>query len=319
MSAQDLTLDRYHALMQTNAEAQLVRQARDIGVFDALQQGQLTQEQIVERLGTEPRLTGLLLDSLVALHVLERYGDDYALSAVMRLLCLHDRTLGDDAWGALGSRLRGEETVAADQFLDAATATQWVHTGAAKQAAEILDIAGDRAGRRILDLGCGSAVWSCAMAFADPTAMVTVVDTPARLAAARRTIDSIGLGDRFRVLEGDPHTLPLESGSYDMVVMAGRLSAEPPERDPEIFRRVEGALSEGGELAVIDLFRGPTGPNLTEAVEALRLAVSTPEGHIRDAESMRKSLLSHGFGACQFAFLAASRQGFGLLLAAKKG
>ena len=77
-------------------------------------------------------------------------------------------------------------------------------------------------------------------------------------------------------------------------------------------------LSGGGELAVIDLFRGPSGPNLTESVEALRLAVSTPEGHIRDAEAMRKSLLSNGFGACQFAFLAASRQGFGLLVAAKK-
>ncbi|WP_164103640.1 class I SAM-dependent methyltransferase [Candidatus Laterigemmans baculatus] len=318
MSAQDLTLDRYHALMQTNAEAQLVRQAREIGVFDALQQGQLTQEAIVERLGTDPRLTGLLLDSLVALHVLERYGDDYALSAVMRLLCLHDRTLGDEAWGSLGSRLRGEETLETEAFLDAATATQWVHTGAAKQAAEILDITGERAGRRILDLGCGSAVWSCAMAFADPTATVTAVDTPPRLAAARRTISSIGLDDRYEVLEGDPLEIPLEEEAYDLVVMAGRLSAESPERDPEIFRRVEGVLRGGGELAVIDLFRGPTGPNLTEAVEALRLAVSTPQGHIRDAEAMRKSLLELGFGACQFAFLAASRQGYGLLLAAKK-
>lgn len=318
MSAQDLTLDRYHALMQTNAEAHLIRGARDLGLFDVLQRGQHTQEAIQESLGTEPRLTALLLDSLVALKVLERYGDDYALSAVMRLLCHHDRALGDDLWGSLASRLRGEQAPAAEPFLDGATATQWVHTGAAKQAAEILDIAGERSGRRILDLGCGSAVWSCAMAFADPTSTVTVVDTPARLAAARRTIDSIGLGDRFEVIEGDPQGVTLEDEAYDLVVMAGRLSVESPERDAEVFRRIQSTLRGGGELAVIDLFRGPSGPNLTESVEALKLALSTPEGHIRDAEAVRKSLLENGFGACQFAFLAASRQGYGLLLATKK-
>lgn len=318
MSAQDMMLDRYHGLMQINAEGHLIRGARDVGLFDALEPGQLTEEEIVARLQTDSRLTALLLDSLVALGVLERYGDDYALSAVMRLLCRYDRDLGDDVWSSLVSQLRGDESGSKREFYDAATATQWVHTGAAKQAAEILDITGERAGRRILDLGCGSAVWSCAMAFADPTARVTVVDTPERMAAARRTIDSIKLGDRFEIIEGDPASVPLESEAYDMVVNAGRLSAEPPERDLQHFRRVRGALRGGGEVAVIDLFRAPSGPNFTESVEALRLALKTPAGGIRDAEAMRKLLMHNGFSACQFAFLAASRQGYGLLVAAKK-
>lgn len=318
MSAQDRTIDRYHGLMQINAEAHLIRGARDIGLFDALEPGQLTEGEITARLKTDPRLTGLLLDSLVALGVLEKYGEDYALSAVMRLLCQYDRDLGDDVWSSLASQLRGEDAGSQREFFDAATATQWVHTGAAKQAAEILDITGERAGRRILDLGCGSAVWSCAMAFADPTATVTVVDTPERMAAARRTIDSIKLGDRFETIEGDPASVPLESQAYDLVVVAGRLAAEPPEEDVHHFRRVHAALRSGGEVAVIDLFRAPSRPNFTESVEALRLALRTPAGRIRDAESMRKLLLENGFGACQFAFLAASRQGYGLLVAAKK-
>lgn len=318
MSAQDKTLDRYHGLMQINAEAHLLRGARDIGLFDALEPGQLTQEEITARLQSDPRLTGLLLDSLVALGVLEKYGEDYALSAVMRLLCRYDRDLGDDVWSSLASQLRGNDSGSKRELFDAATATQWVHTGAAKQAAEILDITGERAGRRILDLGCGSAVWSCAMAFADPTATVTAIDTPERMAAARRTIDSIKLGDRFETIEGDPASVPLQSEAYDMVVMAGRLSADPPEEDLRHFQRVRSALRSGGEIAVIDLFRAPTGPNITESVEALRLALKTPAGRIRDAEAMRKLLLENGFGACQFAFLAASRQGYGLLVAAKK-
>lgn len=318
MSAQDRMLDRYHGLMQINAEAHLIRGAREIGLFDVLEPGQLTQEEIAARLRTDARLTALLLDSLVALGVLEKYDDDYALSAVMRLLCQYDRDLGDDVWSSLASQLRGEDAGSKGEFFDAATATQWVHTGAAKQAAEILDITGERAGRRILDLGCGSAVWSCAMAFADPTATVTVIDTGERMAAARRTIHSIKLADRFEIIEGDPASVPLESEAYDMVVMAGRLSAEPPEEDLHHIRRVHAALRGGGELAVIDLFRAPSGPNFTESVEALKLALRTPGGGIRDAEAMRKLLLGNGFGACQFAFLAASRQGYGLLVAAKK-
>src|SRR5690606_20768481 len=122
-------------------------------------------------------------------------------------------------------------------YLHALAATQWVHTPAAMQAAEILDIGGtpttdpESDGElilstpplRILDLGCGSAVWSCAMAFRDPGAAVLAVDEEAALVAARSTARSIQLGERFETLAGQPEEVALPTADFDLVLVAQRL------------------------------------------------------------------------------------------------
>lgn len=317
MSAQEVTLDRYQQFMQINAQAHLIRAARESGVIGELQKGQATADELIECLNLTPRFAHLLLDAMVAMQVIEKYGDDYALAAVTRLLCQYDADLGDNVWTSLNGQLLGGSGGSTSDYFDEATATQWVHTSAAKQAAEILDIGGERQGRRILDLGCGSAVWSAAMAYADPTASVVAVDTPARAAAAKRTINSIDIGDRYTFVEEEPDEVSLEANAYDLVLIAGRLSGQASDKDRETIERVKQLLKVGGELVLIDLFRGPGKPNINESIEAIRLATKTPAGEIRDAEQMRKLLLESGFAACQFAFIAASRQGWGMLLAVK--
>lgn len=317
MSAQEVTLDRYQLFMQINAQAHLLRAARESGIIEQLRLGQATADQLIERLNLEPRLTHLLLDAMVAMQVIEKYGDDFALAAVTRLLCQYDVDLGDDVWSGLVGQLQGSTGGSTEDYFDESTATQWVHTSAAKQAAEILDIGGERKGRRILDLGCGSAVWSAAMAYADPESHVTAIDTPARIAAAKRTIESIDLSARYSFVEAEPDTAALSTDTYDIVLVAGRFSALPLQRDQQLIQKAKQALKVGGELILIDLFRGPGKPGVNESLEAIRLAAKTTEGHIRDAEATRNQLLENGFGTCQFAFIAASRQGWGMLLAVK--
>ena len=317
MSAQELTLDRYQQFMQINAQAHLLRAARESGVIEQLRQGQATADQLIERLNLQPRLTHLLLDALVAMQAIEKYGDDYALAAVTRLFCQYDADLGDQHWCGLVGQMRGSTRGSTSDYFDESTATQWVHTSAAKQAAEILDIGGERKSRKILDLGCGSAVWSAAMAYADPQSHVTAIDTASRVVAAKRTVDSIELGTRYTFVDAEPETAELGTNTYDLVLVAGRFSGMSPERGEQLIQRSKRALKVGGELVLIDLFRGPGKPGVNEALEAMRLAAKTSEGHIRDAEATRNLLLENGFTACQFAFIAASRQGWGMLLAVK--
>lgn len=317
MSAQEVTLDRYQQFMQINAQSHLIRVARESGIINQLRRGQATADQLIERLNLEPRLTQLLLDAMVAMQVFEKYGEDYALAAVTRLLCQYDADLGDDVWQGLVDQLRGRSRGSKNEYFDELTATQWVHTAAAKQAAEILDITGERKGRNILDLGCGSAVWSAAMAYADPTARVTAIDTPGRVAAAKRTVESIAIQDRYTFVDEEPDQADLMPESFGLALLAGRLSGQDPNRDPETISRIRQCLQVGGECVLIDLFRGPGKPGVNESLEAMRLAAKTPAGHIRDAEEMRNLLLDNGFSACQFAFIAASRQGWGMLLAVK--
>lgn len=342
MSQQDRTLDRYQELMQINAASHVLRAARQVGIFEELRRGQRTAEQLAEALQLDPAGLDLLLDCLISMNVIERYQDDHALAPVMQLLCQYDADLGDPDWARLAEKMRGNQAAQRSgaeehdaspprSYLDALAATQWVHTPAAMQAAEMLDIGGDVPSRgddagaqsstreplRILDLGCGSAVWSCAMAFRDPDATVLAVDDAPALAAAQSTANSVQLGSRFATLIGEPQSAALPAAAFDLVVVAQRLHAASDLGRQRLLDQAIGALAPGGRLVLIDLFRGPAKPRLSETIEALRIYVGTAQGRMQSAPEIKERLLARGLGDVQFTFIAASRINLGMIVASK--
>ncbi len=317
MSAQERTLDQYHELMQINAVSHLLRAAREIGILSQLGIGQHTAGQLCESLKLKPSSTLLLLDALLATGIVERYGEDYALSSAARLLCQYDTDLGDAYWSGLSDDLRGNASAPQlKRHFDSVAATQWIHTPAAMQAAEILDIASIEAESiKLLDLGCGSGVWSCALAYAHPAMQLVFVDDPAAIGAAQTTASSIELTDRFTTIIGDPLTAALpEDHSFDFVLIAQRLHALDDVSGEQLLRRGIAALKPGGKLIVIDLFRGPAKPNLCESVEALKFDLLTPEGRMRNLEESKATLGRVGLTNIQFTFLANSRVNLGLMV-----
>ena len=315
MSAQDRTLDQYQQFMRINAAANLFRLAREMGVLSELREGQRTLEQLCEKLSLRPEPTKLMMDALVATNIIEQYEDDYALSRVAHLLCEYDQDLGDATWGRLPEQLKGDQPPVDDQsYLDANAATQWVHTPSAIQAAEILNLGGEGEveGPSILDLGCGSGVWSSAMAHRDPKATVTAVDTAAALQAAKSTADSIGLGDRFQGIEADSGQVELSQDAYDIVVLAQRLSGQSAAGGRDLLAKAIEATKPGGRLVVIDLLRGPTTPDISECMEALKIELQTNEGYMRTLEEIQAELSELGLEQVQFTFLADSRVNMGM-------
>lgn len=337
MNHQDRTLDRYQELMQINAASQILRVGRQVGLFDQLASGQKTLDQLSENLGLDRQGLSRLLDSLIAISVVERYGDDHALAPVMQLLSQYDADLGDTHWQTLPQLLR-RQPVAADRrsYLDGLAATQWIHTPAAMQAAEMLDMGGDtgpkrsagsevsdgsqgsEAPLRILDLGCGSAVWSSALAYRDGSATIMAIDSPACLEAANSTANAIELTDRFETQAGDPLTVSLPTAAYDLVVIPQQLEAcDDSERD-RLLDQAQSALRPGGTLVIIDLFSGPTKPRLAEAVEALAIYTGTGgRGQMQSAPQLESLLKQRGFSELRFTFIAASRVNMGLLVATR--
>ena len=156
MSAQDQTFEQYQGLMQINAASHLIRVGRQAGLLSALREGQRTLDQLCEQLSLVPESTSLLLDGLVATGIIEKYEDDFALSRAAHLLCQYDQDLGDSQWEQLASQLKNNDRANRDDQLrfNYQAATQWIHTPAAMQAAEILDIGGEGevSGPKILDL-----------------------------------------------------------------------------------------------------------------------------------------------------------------------
>jgi len=333
MSQQDRTLDRYQELMQINAASHVLRTARQIGLFEALRSGQKTADQLVELLKLDRTGLDLLLDCLIAMNVIERYEDDHALAPVMQLLCQYDGDLGDASWQRLSAVVRGEFASAPNRtYLDSLAATQWVHTPAAMQAAEMLDMGGETGPMgqladdgstmplRILDLGCGSAVWSCAMAYRDGQASILAVDDESALAAAQSTARAIQLADRFETRSGDPETIELTGQEFDMVMIAQRLHTTTEAGRGLLIDKAYNALVPGGRLVLVDLFRGPTKPRLTETIEALRVHAGTGgsgEARMQLIEDLQSQLKSRGLVDTRFTFIEASRVNFGMMVATK--
>ena len=324
MTAQDRTLDQYQELMNINAVSHLIRSGRELGIFAELLQGQRTATQLQESLSLQAEPMGLLLDSLVAIGIIEKYGEDFAVSQAARLLCQYDDDLGDHRWQQVVGSVRGDKPRDASsdqQFFDAIAATQWIHTPAAIQAAEILDIGGDDSppDLQILDIGCGSAVWSCAMAHRDSAASITLVDHPGALEAAAMTAQSIGLADRVTAIQADPSQIAVPAESFDLVLLAQRLGPLGVDASDALLAGAVAAAKPGGRVVVIDEFRGPGRPSLAECIGALKLELGTGSGRIRTLEEAKTQLEKHQLQDVQFTFLAASRVGLGMTVGVKPG
>lgn len=116
--------------------------------------------------------------------------------------------------------------------------------------AVVLDLAGDRRGGDVLDVGCGVGAHASALAAAG--SRVTGVDSslPVVRAAARRTQDT---GPPFAVVAGEASRLPFAGGSFDLAIAVTALCfvASPAQAVAEIAR----VLRPGGRLVVGELGR----------------------------------------------------------------
>lgn len=328
MSAQDQTIDQYQELMQLNAVSHILRTAKQVGLLDALEEGQKDLNQLCEAISSRSTPTKLLCDALVKTGIIQQYDDDYALSPVARLLCQYDSDLGDGRWSRLADQIRGNDAIPfrARDHHDTIAATQWIHTAAAIQAAEILNIGGEGElrGPSILELGTGSAVWSCAMAFRDIGATIATVDDEAARLVATNTAESIDLTRRFEFIAGDPMTAAKDPSSatwageaYDIVLIPQRLHSQSEDEGNQLLRFAANLTKPGGRVVVIDLFHVPAKPSLSEAVEALRLEVETESGRVWSLEESQKRAQDAGLVEVQFSFLAASRINLGMLVGVK--
>ncbi|QEF96359.1 Mg-protoporphyrin IX methyl transferase [Stieleria maiorica] len=320
-AAGDRTIQQYENWMQTNAAAHLMRAARESGITARLREKQHTLDELCQSLSLCTETTKLLLDGLVAIGFVEQYEEDFALARAGHLLCQYDDDLGDSRWERLVGRLnnRGLAEVDAAAHRARIAATQWIHTAAAMQAAEILDIGGESAtpAPRILDLGCGSAVWSCAFAHRDAGATVVAVDEAAALKAACSTADSIGLSDRFRTIESDPLAATVGEQQFDLVVLAQSLSGYSDDQAARLLQKSAAALKSGGRIAAPDFYLGPSRAGLKESLGRLSVHLATPAGRVRDLRECQAMFLAAGLGEIQFTYLAASEAGLGMMVAAR--
>ena len=135
--------------------------------------------------------------------------------------------------------------------------------------------------RSILDVGCGSGVWSLALARRLPGACVTGLDMPAVADRFRARAAALGIGDRVATIQGDMHTVPLSEGQWDLAIIANVLRLEQADAARSLITRSVGALRPGGSLLVVDaLAAGTPTTERARAIYGIHLAMRTRAGRV---------------------------------------
>jgi ubiquinone/menaquinone biosynthesis C-methylase UbiE len=290
-------------MMDLFAMGYVLTAALDTGLMRELLSGPLSAQAYAEKIGTDPRATRLVLDALVGLDMASRNGDAYDASPALRDFLQPWANMpiaAENFWSHIPNFLRtGQPFMRMDA---SATEREASYRGAVSMLAKMFeDTARELAAMvehvpaRVLDVGCGSGVWSLAMAERFPDTRVTGLDFPAVLEAFKARAGELGLAERIDTLPGDMHDVPLPEGGYDLVVIANVLRLETPERAAALIARLAPAIAPGGALLVIDALAGGTPEReRARAFYALNLALRTQKGRVHSPAEIKGWLEAAG-------------------------
>lgn len=248
--------------------------AIELDVFDTLQAlGPSTAEAVNERLGCSGAHLRTLLDSVVAMGLLDQVDGVYELNDTARRYLVSDgpATMAalvpvapgpHENWTRLAATVRnGRPATPIDDdpasfYVPLVEGTFTTMFRCATRA-DLKIRYSAMPDPRILDLGAGGAPWAIAMLRGNPGATAVVNDLPGVIDVARSRCAEHGVTDRVEFRPGDFHEIAIESGAYDVVVLGHVCRTEGPERAQRLIGRAHDALRPEGLLVLADYFVDP--------------------------------------------------------------
>ncbi|MDX3224891.1 SAM-dependent methyltransferase [Streptomyces sp. ME19-01-6] len=144
---------------------------------------------------------------------------------------------------------------------------------------------GDVAGRRVLDVGCGSGKPAVRLALSARAEVVGVTVSPVQVERATALAEREDVADRVRFVCADAMTLPFPDASFDAVWALECMFHMPS--PAQVLGEISRVLRPGGRLAVMDVVqREPVTTLDRDAVERGHSMFAVP-AHIELAEYPR--------------------------------
>lgn len=307
------------ALMQMHfsfAASRVLTAAVQLDVFSPIAAGCSDVAAVAQACNATERGVRMLLDALVATGLLTVGDDGYRLAPLAsRYLvrgnpdyvgALFETDALWQSWSGLTDAIRsGRPTVAveqqqkAEEFFPILVRTlHIINREPARRAAQALNVAAHTGRLDVVDIGCGSAVWSIAVAEQAPRAHVVAQDFPALMPVVREYADRHGVADRFDYLPGNLHSVDFGEGRYDLALLGNIVHSEGAESSRTLLKRLARALKPGGRVAIVDMVpaddrSGPVYPLLF----ALNMLVHTEAGGTYTLAEYRQWLQEAGFSA----------------------
>jgi len=257
------------ALAGGHGEARIIQAGVELGLFDCIADRRLDAAEVAASLHTDPRATELLLNGLAALSLLQKEGEQFALSSTARTylvsnapksLCgmiRFDASLWN-CWGRLADAVRSGKPVRPTdmyQAIDGETETFIKGMDSLVKArgdAELLAAALDWSEvTELLDLGSGPATYPIHLCRKFPQMRATLFDLPGTLKVTARYVREAQLESRIELVAGDYRRDPIP-GRYDAIFLSNIIHGEGSEENQKLVIKLTANLKAGGRMIVKD-------------------------------------------------------------------
>jgi SAM-dependent methyltransferase len=294
----------------------LLQSAVENRVFDALDGGPKTLDELAAATGASKRGLRALVNALVGLDILRRQEDRFTLAAdtAAFLVSTKPAFLGGILQNLTGQLLDNfrhlsevvrtgkpttrvnEQTKGSEFFSKFVESLFNLAYPAACALADHLAPQMPQNGKvKILDIAAGSGVWGFGVAQKFPDSQITAVDWPGVLPVTRRIAQRQKLADRLRTIEGDILEVDYGTG-FHVATLGAILHSEGEARSRRLLKKVFDALAPGGVIAIAEFVPNDdrTGPP-QPLIFAVNMLVHTDEGDTFTLKEMTEWLRQAGF------------------------
>jgi SAM-dependent methyltransferase len=252
-------------------EVAIFRAALELEVWAKVAAGEDSVDRLSAAEHWDPLGTRMLLDDLCSLKLLVREGNQYRLVPEAEHYLLPNKPtykgrylLAEFSWegnGHLAEAIRTGKRPISYSATTAETIDMWIGAYSRSWAApetylkdcdamwQALSIHGHD-GLRILDLACGPAPKSLALARVNPGVRVTLLDWERVLQVARKVAADLGVDSQVTSLSGDLTSAAYGRNQYEVAFLGDVTHFFSPGQNIRIFRKAYDALVVGGTLVV---------------------------------------------------------------------
>jgi ubiquinone/menaquinone biosynthesis C-methylase UbiE len=284
-------------------------------LFDALDKGPKTLDQLCHETNTSPRGVRMVCNALVGVDLLRKHGERYSLSPESQNFLVtgkpgfqggifkHISTQLIPGWLNLEQIVKtGKPTRAVNQQGEGAEFFQQfvedifpMSYQAAQKLAEELRLPESRTPISVLDIAAGSGVWGIALAEKSLQVRVRAVDWEKVLPVTKRVAKRHNVADRFTFVPGDLATADLGS-NHHVATLGHIIHSEGEQKSRELIKRIYDALAPGGTIAIAEWTPNDhrTGP-ANALIFAVNMLVNTDEGDTYTFNEIRTWLEQAGF------------------------
>jgi ubiquinone/menaquinone biosynthesis C-methylase UbiE len=311
-----ITPERLQQLGFAYSPPLIISAAVNNNVFDTLQAGPKTVEQVKKETGASARGLRAIMDALVGLELLKKDRQSrYSLTPESQAFLISDKpgTLAGffgsilpvltSRWLRLTDIVRdGRPTIAVNQETDGTEFfSQLVETiipmsyAGAQKLANHLKVAKAKEQVRVIDLAAGSGIWGIAVTQKSPRVRVTAVDWAGMIPTTKRITEKFGVRDCFDFIEGDLLEANFGSG-YDVATLGHILHSEGEERSRQLLKKTFRALKSGGTIAIAEwLVNDDRTKPLPSLMFSVQMLVNTEKGDTFSFNEIKKWLEDAGF------------------------